>query len=88
MDMKDTPFPNLPERIIGLEEMAENLWWSWHPEARMLAPLYYKTSQEGIPTDWMKVMKEAIRSVAPRFCASYMAKEYVQKFYVKAFRKA
>jgi len=36
MDVKDTLFPNLPERIIGLEEIAENLWWSWHPEARML----------------------------------------------------
>ena len=29
-------FPNLPDRIIGLGEMAENLWWSWHPEGRML----------------------------------------------------
>ena len=36
MDVKDTLFPNLPERIIGLEEIAENLWWSWHPAARML----------------------------------------------------
>jgi len=29
-------FPNLPARISGLEELAENLWWSWHPRARML----------------------------------------------------
>ena len=29
-------FPNLPERLIGLGEMAENLWWSWHPAARMV----------------------------------------------------
>ena len=29
-------FPDLPERIAGLEELAENLWWSWHPTARML----------------------------------------------------
>jgi starch phosphorylase len=29
-------FPNLPDRIVGLEDLAENLWWSWHPEARML----------------------------------------------------
>ena len=28
-------FPNLPERIGGLGELAENLWWSWNPEARM-----------------------------------------------------
>jgi len=29
-------FPNIPERLNGLEELAENLWWSWHPAARML----------------------------------------------------
>ncbi len=29
-------FPHLPERISGLAEIAYNLWWSWHPAARML----------------------------------------------------
>ncbi len=29
-------FPNLPERINGLGELAYNLWWSWHPAALML----------------------------------------------------
>ncbi len=27
---------NIPERIAGLGELAYNLWWSWHPEARDL----------------------------------------------------
>ena len=26
----------LPERIGRLEELANNLWWSWHPQARDL----------------------------------------------------
>ena len=29
-------FPHLPERLAGLGELASNLWWSWHPEARNL----------------------------------------------------
>jgi glycogen phosphorylase len=29
-------FPNLPERLAGLGELAFNLWWSWHPAARIL----------------------------------------------------
>ena len=29
-------FPNLPDRLLGLGEMAENLWWCWHPAARMV----------------------------------------------------
>lgn len=36
MDEKRVEFPNLPERLAGLEELAENLWWSWHPAARMV----------------------------------------------------
>jgi hypothetical protein len=31
-----TPVSHLPERLAGLEALAENLWWSWNPGARML----------------------------------------------------
>src|SRR4030043_2177511 len=36
MDDFQSRSPQLPERIAGLGELAYNLWWSWHPEARML----------------------------------------------------
>ncbi|MBI5666212.1 MAG: alpha-glucan family phosphorylase [Nitrospirae bacterium] len=36
MDPAIDRFPNLPERIDGLGDLACNLWWSWHPAARML----------------------------------------------------
>ncbi len=28
--------PHLPRHLEGLETLAENLWWSWNPGARML----------------------------------------------------
>ena len=28
--------PRFPERIRRLDELANNLWWSWHPQARDL----------------------------------------------------
>jgi len=31
-----SPEGKLPERIGRLEELANNLWWSWHPQAREL----------------------------------------------------
>ena len=31
-----TVFPIMPSRISRLYELAYNLWWSWHPEARAL----------------------------------------------------
>jgi starch phosphorylase len=36
MDDFQSRSPQLPERLAGLGELAYNLWWSWHPEARML----------------------------------------------------
>ena len=29
-------FPNLPDTLAGLADLADNLWWSWNPRARML----------------------------------------------------
>ena len=51
-------------------------------------PLYYKVSDEGIPSEWVKLMKECIKSNAPRFSARRMVKEYIEKFYAKALKKA
>jgi starch phosphorylase len=36
MEIKGNEFPKLPQQLLGLGELAENLWWSWHPAARML----------------------------------------------------
>ncbi len=49
-------------------------------------PLYYQRSDDGIPHDWIKVMRESIRSNAPRFSARRMVKEYIEKFYASALR--
>jgi starch phosphorylase len=50
-------------------------------------PLYYKVSDEGIPHKWVKIMKECIKSNAPRFSARRMVKEYIQKSYAEALKK-
>lgn len=50
-------------------------------------PLYYKVSDDGIPHDWVKVMKESMRSNAARFSSRRMVKEYIQKFYTKALKE-
>jgi glycogen phosphorylase len=167
MDVKETLFPNIPERISGLEEIAENLWWSWHPAARMLFkrlghrawkeslhnpdkmlrelpkeilesaasdseylkeydiviarfrndleqkgcryleniadpsinPIAYFSAEYGLHHSIPfyagglgflagDFMKECIKSNAPRFSARRMVKEYFEKFYAKALKKA
>jgi starch phosphorylase len=34
--MSDVPVFQLPPRLARLDDLAYNLWWSWHPSARML----------------------------------------------------
>jgi starch phosphorylase len=51
-----------------------------------IIPLYYKVSADGVRSDWVRVMKESIKSNAPRFSARRMVKEYMKKFYSKAMK--
>ncbi len=53
-----------------------------------IIPLYYKLGDNGTPHDWVKVMKEAIKSMAPVFSARRMVKEYVKQFYQNALKSA
>jgi starch phosphorylase len=46
-----------------------------------IVPLYYSVSLDGIPHGWVKMMKESIRSIAPRFSSRRMVKEYVNRYY-------
>jgi starch phosphorylase len=55
---------------------------------KRVIPLYYDVSDDGVPHGWAKLMKEAIKTVGPRFSARRMAKDYITKFYVKALKKA
>jgi starch phosphorylase len=53
---------------------------------REIVPMYYKVDDDGIPHDWVKVMKESMISNAPLFSARRMVKEYVEKFYRNALK--
>ena len=53
-----------------------------------IIPLYYKQDEDGVPREWVKVMKEAIKSTGPQFSARRMVKEYAEKFYKHALEAA
>ena len=53
-----------------------------------IVPLYYQRDSDGVPRGWIRVVKEAICSITPLFCARRMVKEYVERFYVPAAREA
>lgn len=49
-----------------------------------IVPLYYDRDTDGIPRNWVRVVKEAIRTAAPLFSARRMVKEYAVNMYVPA----
>jgi starch phosphorylase len=49
-----------------------------------VVPAFYDRDAIGMPTRWLRLVKEAIRTVMPRFCARRMVKEYAQRVYAPA----
>ena len=61
-EIKDV-FPNLPERIIGLGELAYNLWWSWHPAARMLFKMIDRPAWKESIHNPVRMLREIPREI-------------------------
>jgi len=52
-----------------------------------IVPLYYDRDRAGVPHRWVKVAKEAIRSISPVFNTCRMMMEYTGQLYVAAASK-
>jgi starch phosphorylase len=63
------------------EHDAQQLYGMLEQEA---IPLYYQRDLDGIPRGWLQLMKESLRTNAPRFCTKRMVKEYVDTMYAPA----
>ena len=46
-----------------------------------VVPAFYDRDAAGVPRRWLAMVKESIRTVAPRFSARRMVKEYVERMY-------
>ena len=51
-------------------------------------PLYYDRGIDGVPHGWCSIVKNAIRTAAPRFSARRMLKEYMGRGYAPLFPNA
>jgi starch phosphorylase len=75
-DPKDK-FPDLPERISGLGELAFNLWWSWHPGARILFKRLNREAWKDSfynPVKLLKILPKEIladAALAPKYLRHY-----------------
>ena len=77
--MADTDAPNLPPRIAGLDPLARNLWWTWHPAARKLfrhlSPSAWTSSRKNAVEMLRTIDAERLRPMArnPLFLREYDA---------------
>lgn len=54
-----------------------------------IIPLYYNHRNPGEPpAEWLRMIKESIRSLAPRFSMRRMVKEYAQELYVPVMQSS
>ena len=55
-----------------------------------IIPLFYERNAEKIPVEWLKVVKESLRTLTPQFSLRRMLKEYMSDYYLPAIegRKA
>jgi starch phosphorylase len=51
---------------------------------QQLVPAFYERDAQGIPRRWLRVVKQSIRDVLPRFSTRRMVKEYVRTMYQPA----
>jgi glycogen phosphorylase len=52
---------------------------------QQVVPTFYDRDAQGIPHAWLRVVKESIRTVMPRFSSRRMVKEYVESMYAPVF---
>jgi starch phosphorylase len=45
-------------------------------------PLFYKRDARDLPRNWLKLIRESIRTIAPQFSASRMIKNYTNDLYI------
>jgi starch phosphorylase len=50
-------------------------------------PLFYDRGKDGIPRGWVRMMKEAVRGIAPVYNTNRMVAEYAQRCYFPAARR-
>jgi starch phosphorylase len=52
-----------------------------------IVPAFYERDSQGVPVRWVRMIKEAMRTVGPRFSARRMVKEYFERMYAPALQQ-
>jgi len=63
MEQQGSVFSNLPQQLMGLGELASNLWWCWNPDARMLFKMLDRQAWKETHHNPVKMLRELPREI-------------------------
>jgi starch phosphorylase len=49
---------------------------------QQIIPLFYSRNEDGLPTDWIRMMKNSIAALTPKFSSDRMVREYIDRIYL------
>ncbi len=52
-----------------------------------VAPSFYKTNLDNVPTEWVGYIKNSIADIVPMFTTKRMIDDYIERFYSKLFKR-
>ena len=53
-----------------------------------IAPIYYERTSDDVPREWVRIMKNSMRTVNAEFNTNRMVEEYAQRFYVPCIEQS
>ncbi len=53
-----------------------------------IAPKFYRRNKDGVPSDWVRIIKNSIAGVAPEFTMNRMLRDYIDRFYRKLHERS
>ena len=70
------------------QQDADDVASLYHTLENEIIPLYYnRNNPGGYPAEWLAMVKESIRTLAPQFSMRRMVKEYAEELYLPATEK-
>lgn len=73
---------------VGHEDLGHQDWLDSRSLYQMIesniAPKFYHRVDDGLPTQWIAMMKQSIAELAPAFSTARMVRDYTQRFYMPA----
>ncbi|HHW31860.1 MAG TPA: glycosyltransferase family 1 protein [Clostridiaceae bacterium] len=76
--------------VIGNDVEYDDEWYQDNADSasicdvleNQIIPIYFHRNEEGVPLEWVSIMKESIKSLTPQFNTHRMLRDYISKMYI------